>query len=105
MPGAFLTSDLAGYFDAEVFGDSATYTHGATPATITVLLDAPTDAQNLATGEVEITAPVAWARTADVSSASHGDTLVVSGTTYYIIGVQPDGTGVTRLILSEDNAQ
>jgi hypothetical protein len=37
-----------------------------------------------------------------VANASRGDTFVVGGTIYYVQEVQPDGTGITTLILSRD---
>lgn len=44
----------------------------------------------------------ATCKTQDVASAKHGDMLEVSGETYYIIEVMPDGTGITTLALSRD---
>lgn len=49
----------------------------------------------------ESSQPVFLCRTADVSSAAHGDTLVVNSTNYVVRGVQPDGTGMTLLMLEE----
>ena len=46
--------------------------------------------------------PQVLCKTADAGSASHGDTLLVGGTTYYVQEVRPDGTGITTLILSRD---
>ncbi|MDA8122249.1 MAG: hypothetical protein M0Z38_06760 [Deltaproteobacteria bacterium] len=50
------------------------------------------------------TAPVAVCKTADVPYAAPDDLLEVGGTTYNVILVKPDGTGVTMLVLSEDPA-
>jgi hypothetical protein len=47
------------------------------------------------------TAPLFQTLTSNVSSATQGDTLVVSGTTYYVMRAEPDGTGYTTLILSK----
>lgn len=43
--------------------------------------------------------PVFKAATADVSSASRGTAVVISGTSYTVGEVQPDGTGMTLLVL------
>lgn len=43
--------------------------------------------------------PTFTIKTSAIASPAHGDTLVISGTTYKIRGVEPDGTGVTRLQL------
>ena len=42
-------------------------------------------------------------RASDVSGVVHGHTLVISGTTYNIVGVHPDGTGVMVLALAESS--
>ena len=63
--------------------------------------------------DVEGSQPIAYCKTSDVSSASHGDTLAFaapttkSGTqfkgavTYEVVGVQPDATGITALVLEQ----
>jgi len=48
---------------------------------------------------VESSGPVATLPTADAATAAHGQTLIVSGTTYKIRGIEPDGTGITLLRL------
>jgi len=50
--------------------------------------------------EVESTEPTLLARTADVSSLAHGDTLTISAVNYTVRGIQPDGTGMTQIMLS-----
>ena len=52
--------------------------------------------------EFENAEPAAFAPTSSVSTAAIGHTLKVDGTTYQIIGVEPDGNGLTRLRLSQD---
>lgn len=96
---ADLLTDLDNvFFNTDEFGSSATYTHGGTPATVKGIFDN----EYVSIQGVESLAPVFRTATASVPSAEHGDTLVIDGTTYYIIGIQPDGTGVTLLILSRD---
>jgi len=50
--------------------------------------------------EVESSEPTLLARTADVSSLTHGDTLTISAVSYTVRGIQPDGTGMTQIMLS-----
>jgi hypothetical protein len=96
---ADILTDLASVFmNTDEFADSATYTHGATVATIKGIFD---DTFQVVEG-VESSGPSFLCATADVSAAAHGDTIVVSGATYYIRGIQPDGTGTTLLILSKE---
>lgn len=52
---------------------------------------------------VETTAPMAECLDTDVAGVAHGDTITVGGITYNIIGIQPTGSGTTKLILSEDS--
>lgn len=48
---------------------------------------------------VESTSPAFTCKTSDVSCVSHGDTLNIGTDEYTVRGVQPDGTGMTVLIL------
>ena len=43
---------------------------------------------------VESNAPFAFVRTSDVPSIQQGDTLVISGATYTVVEVMPDGEGM-----------
>ena len=52
---------------------------------------------------VETTAPMAECLDTDVTGVSHDDTITVNGVTYTVIGIQPTGSGTTKLILSEDS--
>lgn len=89
------TEDLTQFVDTDDFGVAALY-NGAT--TINGIFDN----QFLGVpGEAQIASlqPMFQCRTVDVSSATAGQSLVVSGTTYYITGIHPDGTGMTVLML------
>jgi hypothetical protein len=48
---------------------------------------------------VETTTPIAIVRTSDVPNVVQSDTIAISGTTYTIVEVQPDGEGMTNLRL------
>ena len=50
---------------------------------------------------VESGGPVATLPTADAASAAHGQVLIVSGATYKVRGIEPDGTGITLLRLEK----
>lgn len=95
----FLISDLATYFDANDFADTATFSHaGGATTNISVIFDN----DYLASLGVETSAPIALCKSSDVESAAHNDTLTISGTVYRITGIHPDGSGITTLILSRD---
>lgn len=95
--------DIDAFFSTDVFGQMATYTRTGYPAiSILVIFDAPGSILPLADGtEVETTAPKVLCRTDDVPSVSHGDTVTVDSKAYKVIGISPDGTGITTLTLSE----
>ena len=45
--------------------------------------------------------PVFLLPSASVGSATHGSACVVGGVSYTVVAVQPDGVGMTRLVLQE----
>lgn len=94
-----LAGDLGIFFNLEEFAVKAVWKGTKEVAAI---FEDPFTAAGAAGAEVESSAPVAHVRTADVSGIAQGDTFKIGTVTYTIIGVQPDGTGVTRLILSQD---
>lgn len=89
------TEDLTQFFDTDDFGVAATI--GA--ATVNGIfenqfLGAPGEAP------VAGTVPTFTCRTTDVSSVVSGtSTAVINSATYTVVGIHPDGTGVTTLIL------
>jgi hypothetical protein len=50
---------------------------------------------------IEGVRPVFVCIEADVPSITHGDALTINATSYKVAGVQPDGTGLTSLILEK----
>lgn len=47
------------------------------------------------------TRPTILVATSDTSGVSAGDSAVIGAVTYYVEVMRPDGTGVTRILLSE----
>lgn len=85
------------------FAVDATYTPDGGPAvTIAGIYDAQTiqGQGNVEVGE-RSSQPTFDCRTVDVPNASRDDTLVVSGQSHKVVGVDSDGTGVTTLILEK----
>lgn len=100
---ADMITDLETFYETDDFAVSATLTVGAVVSTIGVIFSAPFRGLNPASGEIESTAPEARCKTSDVSSAVHGSTLVIGGTTYKVIGKQPTEDNLeTILVLSKD---
>lgn len=93
--------DLAGFFDNDEHAVSATWSEACDP--IDGIYEAPYFQDEL-TGEtagIESTQPIFRCQAADVATAAHGQTLRFNGTTYEIVNVRPDGTGVVDLVLRE----
>ena len=72
----------------------------ADASTFVAIFDNDFLAVDLDESEVESTEPTLLARTADVSDLAHGDSLTISSTSYTVRGIQPDGTGMTQIMLS-----
>ena len=101
-------TDLGDFFKTDDFAVAATYTAaGESAETINVLFDAPFNSIPLDSGDVDVESntPTALCQTTDVSAAAHGDVIVISSTTYHVIGVQADSgsgyQGTTLLVLEE----
>ncbi len=93
-----LTTDLDIFLNSAEFAVDITYN----AATIQGIFDA--EFSSAVEGEmgIESTDTQAFVKTSDVSSATHGETMTINSIVYNIIGIQPDGTGMTLILLSED---
>tara|TARA_Y100001938_G_scaffold117492_1_gene162088 strand:+ start:387 stop:689 length:303 start_codon:yes stop_codon:yes gene_type:complete len=85
----------------EDWGVSSTFTDtsASSASTITAMLKREYFEETAGEATVQSSQPVAVVRTTDVPNVAHGDTLAVSGTTYYVIEVSPDNEGLTQLRL------
>lgn len=93
------TEDLSEFLDPTYgFAVTATY-NGVT--SVNGIFDAQYFEPEAGLGGVQASQPVFLCRAADVPSAVHGQTLVVNAVTYQIVGVEPDGTGMTLLKLEQ----
>jgi len=96
-------ADRASLFDADEFGVAATVTIGAAdPVTVNGVFE--NEFVGVETGAgvpVEMTRPVFTCAASDVTGIAHGDTVVIDTTSRTVRGIEPDGTGVVRLILKE----
>lgn len=96
--------DLTDVFLADAgFGESFTWTHAGTAATKTGVWDDPYTTAT-ATGKLEASNPSVLLKTAEITGVAHNDTVLRASdsTTWIVRGIQPDGAGVTRLILSRN---
>lgn len=93
-----LTNDLDVFLNSDEFAVDVTYN----AATIQGIFDA--EFSSAVEGEVgiESTVPQVLVKTSDVPNVAHNETMTINSVVYSVIGIQPDGTGVTLILLSED---
>lgn len=93
---SFITTDILALLSD--FGVNVTYTKDGNSAQVRMIFDNEYEAIDAGGGvPFAMEQPRFYTRTADVQTATDGDTITVNGTTYIIRVVMPDGTGVTEL--------
>lgn len=92
-------TDISTFYGDE-WTSTATLTHGVTVSSISVIFDRAGAVVQVGEMEVQTATPVARCKASDVSSAANGDTLVIGGTTYYVIRVEPINNEETIVYLS-----
>lgn len=95
-----LTSDLSDFFDTDEFGISVIISVGTIyETTISVIFD--NDYYEVDTGQVNISSsqPACMCETSDIVNVIYGHTVTIDGNNYKVRDIQPDGTGITLLIL------
>jgi len=53
-------------------------------------------------GHIEATGPQVTVKSSDITGVKHSDTVTIRNKTWYIRGIEDDGTGITVLTISED---
>lgn len=97
-------TDRAIFFSPNDFGVAVSYTRsGGSTTTINGIFDNEYLGQEAGAGVVfAVTQPRLMVREADLpAGADEGDTIVISGVTYTLRVIEPDGTGVTSLVLEK----
>lgn len=92
--------DISVFYSTDVYGVAGTLTHNSTVTSIVVLFYRAGAVNVIGDVEVRNAAPTARCITANVSTAARGDTLAISGVTYYIMDIEPINTEETVLHLS-----
>jgi len=96
------TEDFAPFFDTEGFGVEAIYTPKEVGSSVTIIAIFDDEYIALQGGAVEVAGsqPRIMYESAKISpKPAYGDLIHVNDTDYTIVEVQPDGTGITTLIL------
>jgi hypothetical protein len=94
-----ITNDIDLFLRTSEFAKTAIY-NGI--QVINVIFDNESVGVDLGPETVETLAPQALCKTSDIPSVRHGDTLKIDDVTYKVIGAEPDGTGLTKVMLSKD---
>lgn len=55
-------------------------------------------------GRIDNAEPECTGASADLLAVARGDTITIGATGYYVERAEPDGTGLTRLVLSQQEA-
>ncbi len=96
------TEDFDNYFDTDDFAVAASWTpNGGEATTVNGVFDGEYFDDVGGSVGIESSQPRFTCAAADVPAVAQGDAIVISGTTYEIVNVQPDGTGEVVLILEE----
>lgn len=91
----FYETDLADFL--QDFGESAIINGKE----VTVIYDNEFKMAVPMGADIESSNPTAIALSSDVEGLAHGDSVEIREITYKIVGIKPDGTGFTVLVLSE----
>lgn len=88
-------ADRLAFFDTDEFGVSATVGGNS--------LDGIFDNEYISALDMTGTQPVFLCRSSDAAlySITRGSVLVINGTSYTVQNSEPDGTGITKLVLSD----
>ena len=87
--------DLTAFLSDDEFSVPATLAGGAV---VQVIFDEP-HVDTLGGGLMEGSLPQVLGRSVDLDAQNHGAAITVAGRNWRVIGNQPDGTGMTRLLL------
>jgi hypothetical protein len=72
-------------------------------ATVYGIFSAPFETTDVFTGAVVNTSAMFLGKASDFLSAARGDSIVIGGTTYYVLEVKSDGIESAIVILSQDS--
>ena len=92
--------ELSAFFDTTEHGTAATFTRAGPPG-VSVVCVFRNEFFQVDDGmvAVESSQPLVTVESSKITGVAHGDTMTIDGTTYNIVAIKPDGTGVTDLVL------
>lgn len=94
--------DLTGFFDPADFGDEATVlpADGSESFTVSGIFDAPHVLGQSKDVRIVTDRPTLMCRSVDAERIKREDRLQVKGQTYDVLEVEPDGTGVSTVVMA-----
>jgi len=96
------TENFAEFLNVSEFASAGTWSVGPTP--INLIFDSGYEATQLGLiAGIEGARLTAMVETASVPTIAHGQTIAIGGLIFTIRGIQPDGTGMTLLVLEESD--
>jgi hypothetical protein len=94
-----MTEDLASFFDVNEFASVGQWIVGTSTSEVIGLFDSPYARAALSVPGFESARTTFTGVEADFPGVAHGQALSILGTSYTIRGIEPDGSGVVRLVL------
>jgi len=92
--------ELAEFFEVDEHGTAANYTpSGGSASSITVIFRHDYYLEDVGNVGVETQQAVITVQTSKVSGIAHGDLIEIDSTNYNVVGVRPDGTGISEIVL------
>jgi hypothetical protein len=94
--------ELTALVSDDILSETITYTPaGGAASTISAIIEDPSINIQMAMGAVASDAPKVTCKTSDVSSAKKGDAVTARSVNYTVTEANPDGTGMTELVLTK----
>ena len=92
--------ELAEFFEVDEHGTAANYTpSGGSASAITVIFRHDYYLEDAGNVGVETQQAVITVQTSKVPGIAHGDLIEIDSTNYNVVGVRPDGTGISEIVL------
>ena len=92
--------ELAEFFEVDEHGTAANYTPSSGSASsITVIFRHDYYLEDVGNVGVETQQAVITVQTSKVPGIAHGDLIEIDSTNYNVVGVRPDGTGISEIVL------
>lgn len=97
----FFDNDLDVFLSTDEFAEDITWNHGNSVSGISGIFDSPGTTIMVGIVPTYIERPQVILKTSDIPNADNSDTFEIRSTTYKVVSLSPDGTGLTTIVLAE----